>query len=439
MLALDRGRQVAKLLVTSTFIGVFAAQPAPAQLREYLHKKAQPVAGANNPPPAADTSKVQLETVRIPTNGTDPIAVVNNEVITRQQLADECVARKGQEILDTLIARRLIEQEMKKKKLEITPKEIDEEIDRVAMGVGHVSREVWLRTLEKERGVSPAAYARDIIYPSLALRKLAEPRVQVTEQDLKDAFEANFGPRLRCRMIMTNDIRKASEIWEEARKNPAGFEKLAQEKSLDNATRPFGGLLPEPIARHAVPREVSDAAFAQLIDGDPNDKNPAHKPKDGDITGPIQINEGAWVIMKREAIAPGRSGSLADKQVRDMLEVQMFDVKLKDSMNKIYEGLMLAAKIENKLTGQYKEGHEEDSPEYKAALTDKQLMNVAGETKPSTLPSTTRAVAPGSTTPIGASSRPPAGVPSGAAETTQAVGSVDTSRAAQNRQKNAPR
>ena len=363
MFALDRGRKVASTLVASTFISVFAAQSAPAQISTLFNKKpAAPAPAATPAPELKPAEKPHLEMVRVPTNTTDPIAIVNGEIITRQQLADECVARKGQEILDTLIARRLIEQEMRKKKMEITPAEIDEEIDRVAMGVGHVSREVWLRTLEKERGISPAAYARDIIYPSLALRKLAESRVQVTEQDLKDAFEANFGPRLRCRIIMTNDIRKASEIWEEARKNPAGFEKLAQEKSLDNATRPFGGLLPDPIARHAVPREVSDAAFAQLVDGDQADKNPAHKPKDGDFTGPIQVNEGAWVIMKRETMAPGRTGSLADGQVREMLHVQMFDVKLQDSVNKIYESLMAAASIDNKLTGQVKEGHQKQNP-----------------------------------------------------------------------------
>ena len=431
MFARNCGRQVAQTLVASTFIGIFASQSAPAQLREYFHKGAKPVPGATAPVPAADAAKPQLEMVRIPTNGSDPIAIVNGETISRQQLADECVARKGQEILDTLIARRLIDQEMKKKKMEITAAEIDEEIDRVAMGVGHVSREVWLRTLDKERGVSPATYARDIIYPSLALRKLAEPRVQVTEQDLKDAFEANFGPRLRCRLIMTNDIRKASEIWDEARKNPAGFEKLAQEKSLDTATRSFGGLLPDPIARHAVPREVSDAAFIQLVDGDPADKNPLHKPKDGDITGPIQVNEGAWVILKREALAAGKSGSLNDPEVRNMLQVQMFDVKLKDSMNKLYEGLMLAAAIDNKLTGQVKEGHEERTAEFQAARqTDRQLMNVAGETKPSTLPMATRAVAPDSTSPIGAGSRPPAGLPGGA---------VDTTTAVQNTRKTAPR
>ncbi len=422
MFALDRGRKVAQNLVASTFIGVFASQGASAQLSEYFHKKASPLPGAKATTPPAANEQPRLEVVRVPTNSTDPIAIINGEIITRGQLADECVARKGQEILDTLIARRLIEQEMKKKKIEITAKEIDEEIERVAMGVGHVSREVWLRNLDKERGISPATYARDIIYPSLALRRLAEKRVQVTDEDMKRAFEANFGPRLRCRIIMTNDIRKASEIWEEVRKNPGGFEKLAQERSLDQATRSFGGLLPDPIARYAVPADVSEAAFAQLVDGDPADKNPAHKPKDGDFTGPIQVNDAAWIIMKREALAPGKSGSLSDPQVRNMLEAQMLDVKLKDAMNTVYSDLMEASAIDNKLTGQVKEGHEENDPRFQAARqSNRDLMSIPKQTQPTTLPMSTRDVAAERTSAAGTSTRPPAGVPGAAADAAKSL------------------
>ena len=423
MLAKDCGRKVAQTLVASAVLGVFASQGASAQLRDLIHpKKAAAPAGAAAPTTdPAPGEQPHLETVRLPTNTTDPIAVVNNEVITRQQLADECVARKGEEILETLIARKLIEQAMKQQKVEVTAAEIDAEIDRVAMGVGHVSREVWLRSLDKERKISPAAYARDIIYPALALRKLAEPRVQVTKQDLQDAFDANFGPRLRCRMIMTNDIRKATEIWEELRRNPAGFEKIAQERSLDSATRSFGGLLPDPISRHANPRNVSDPVFKQLVDGDPADKNPAHRPKDGDITGPIQVNDDAWLIMKREALADGKTGSLNDPQVQNMLSVQMFDVKLKDAMNTIYADLMKASKIDNKLTGTFKEASEEKQPEFQKALGEGvKLKSVAGET-PSKFAPKPRDVSPERTSMNNDSQVAPAGVPAGVAETANAV------------------
>lgn len=422
-LAKDCGRKALQTLALAAVVGVAASPGASAQVREFFHKKAQPVAGAPPVPTnGPEATKPQLELVRIPTNATDPIAKVNGEIITRQQLADECVAREGPKILETLIARRLIEQEMKKRKIDVTAQEIDQEIDRVAQGIGHVSREVWLRTLDKEKGISPASYARDIIYPTLALKKLAEKRVVVTEQDLKDSLEANYGPRLRARIIMTNDMRKASEIWEELRKNPAGFDKIAQERSLDQATRPFGGLLPEPIARHAVPREVSDAAFAQLVDGDPNDKDPSHKPKDGNFTGPIQVNELSWIIVKREALAPGRPGSLENPTIRATLEAQMKEVKLQSEVQNVYAEMMAAAEVDNLLTGTFKKGHEEQDPDYQTNLNkNMKLMSEAGATAPTTLPKGTRDVSAErtSTAVAPSGSRPPTGNVGASAATLQ--------------------
>ncbi len=416
----NRGRMLAGTLIASAAALALSPAPAPAQgIGSYLRGKAAPATAAA-PAPAPSDEKPSLKEVQVPANASDPIAVVNGEIITRQQLANECVARKGQEILDTLIARRLIEQAMKAKKMEVTPMEIDAEIERVAMDIGHVSREIWLRTLDKERGISPATYARDIIYPTVALRKLAEPRVQVTDKDLNDAFEANFGPRLRCRLIMTDQVRKANEIWEELRKNPAGFERIAKERSLDSSTRSLGGLLADPIARHAYPRTVSDSAFSQLVDGDKSDTNAKHKPKDGDITGPIQVNDNAWVIMRREGVDPGKSGSPNDPNVRSMLQAQMFDVKLKDAINSVYEDMMKASSIDNKLTGMIKEGNEENHPDFKAGMdSNVKRMSVAGETQ-SSLPITTKPItpAPGTTT---NTSRTPAGVPQDAATAAQAL------------------
>ncbi len=145
---------------------------------------------------------------RMPVSPTDPIAVVNNQVITRQQLADECVAREGKKILELLVNRVLIEQALARRKLSITAAEIDQEIDDVAQRFG-INREGWLRTLDKERGISPSQYAREIIYPALALRKLCAGRVQVTDEDMQDAFESQYGDKLRCRMILVDKQDKA--------------------------------------------------------------------------------------------------------------------------------------------------------------------------------------------------------------------------------------
>ena len=75
---------------------------------------------------------------------------------------------------------------------------------------------------------------------------------------------------------------------------------------MDTASRSLGGLLADPITRHAYPQTISNAAFQQLVDGDAADRDPSHKPKDGSITGPIQVNESIWIILRRESLVPAR-------------------------------------------------------------------------------------------------------------------------------------
>jgi hypothetical protein len=366
MIARERGRRIRGMGLALAAFGVLGTEPAHAQLlgkgkgATSPTKAARPASPDPARAPAANPANTpKLELTAIPVNPTDPIATVNGEVITRQQLADECVARKGEEILETLVARRLIEQALRAKRIEVSAAEIDQEIDNVAMRMAGIGREAWLRTLDKERGISPVQYARDIIYPALALRKLSADRVQVTEKDITSAFEAQYGDKLRCRIIMVDRLRTAQEIWEELRRNPGGFEKLAQERSMDTGSRSLGGLLAEPITRHAYPQLVSDAAFTQLVDGDPKDKDPAHKPKDGDFTGPIQVAEATWVIIRREGVIPAQPVNPKDEKIRKLCYEMIYEVKLKEAMNAVFVDLMRAAEIDNKLTGHVKLANEE--------------------------------------------------------------------------------
>ena len=363
MIAKDRGRGLAWLVFTPALLSVLAPWALSQQVRS-----PRPVTLSGNEPPAvaaaddpARTGHFVLKTA--PVNPNDPIAIINNEVVTRQQLADECVAREGSKILEAMIARRMIEQAMRARKIEVTPTEIDEEIETIAQRIAGVGREAWLRSLDKERGISPAQYARDIIYPSLALRKLATPRVQVTPADIKDAFEANYGERLHCRMIIVEKQRTAIEIWEMLKTNPDSFATLAKERSVDKSTSALGGLLPEPLARHAYPRNISDAAYQQLVDGDPKDKDPAHKPKDGDVSGPIQVNESAFILVKREKLEPARSQDSDNPRIRATLSAQMFEVKLKEAMTEVFNEMLRNSSIDNRLTGTTKLANEERHPD----------------------------------------------------------------------------
>ena len=189
--------------------------------------------------------------------------------------------------------------------------------------------------------------------------------MQVTPERHEEAFEAQYAEKIRCRMILVDTQHKAMAIWEELHKNPGGFEKIAMEQSMDTGSRSLGGLLAEPITRHAYPQTISDAAFQQLVDGDPDDKDPSHKPKDGSFTGPIQVSEMVWVILRRESLIPadqrrqpeGRASSQAD--LRDDLRGQA-----QGDDGAIIQELIKAAAIENQLTGTVKLANEEKHPAY---------------------------------------------------------------------------
>jgi foldase protein PrsA len=359
------------------FVAIAAAGLAHAQQQpgaDARYNVPPPAPGGNASTPAQKPGqKVDIRQINVPgvqlkaypVNPGDPIALVNGQAISRQQLADECVAREGKKILDTLINRVLIEQALRRQKLDVTAAEIDEEIDNVARRFG-INREGWLRTLDKERNISPTQYAREIIYPALALRKLCAGKVQVTPKDLQDAFEAQYGDKIRCRMILVDKQLKAIQIWEELRKNPGGFEKMAQEQSMDSGSRSLGGLLGEPITRHAYPRPLADAAFRQLVDGDPNDRDPSHKPKNGDFTGPIQVDQSGWIILRREDVIPAnKTISLKDERIRQQTYEMIYQVKLKETMEQIFQDLIKSASIENMLTGAIKTANEEKSQDYR--------------------------------------------------------------------------
>ena len=150
-----------------------------------------------------------------PATPSEPIvARVNNQVITAKSLADECVARKGPEILETMISKMLVQQACQEKGITITAKEIDEDIGRTAERL-KMTREQFMKVLKDERDIPPERYMQDIVWPGLALKKLATPYVKINPEDVERGFEAYYGEKVKCRWIMFNDLQNAKKIWNE--------------------------------------------------------------------------------------------------------------------------------------------------------------------------------------------------------------------------------
>ena len=95
----------------------------------------------------------------------------------------------------------------------------------------------FLKMVARKQGVSVAVYRHDAVWPSVALRKLVRDKIEVTDEDMRNGYEANYGPRVRCRAIMLDQLRRAQQVWEMARKQPTAehFGELAEQYSIEGS------------------------------------------------------------------------------------------------------------------------------------------------------------------------------------------------------------
>ncbi|HEY1066969.1 MAG TPA: hypothetical protein VGE52_12690, partial [Pirellulales bacterium] len=223
---------------------------APAQRTAQAQKPAAPAAnapagapaGQAAPPPGARATNQAAGPATPGISSLKEVARINNLALKREELERECVERHGDEVLENLINKQLITYACNQQKILVTDEETAEEIDRVAKRFG-LPRDQWVQMLKDERNVSPDQYKRDIIWPALALRKLAGNSVQVSREEVQLAMEQEYGPSVQVRMILLEDEKTANEVHAKAVADPNQFPRLAVDYSKDYNTASTGGLM----------------------------------------------------------------------------------------------------------------------------------------------------------------------------------------------------
>lgn len=266
-------------------------------------------------------------------------AVVGGQPITIAELAEECIERHGEQVLELLISRKLVEQVSAKQNLQISPQEIEAEIAQTAFDMGYITPDNkpdvqgWLKKVAEE-GITRDMYVHDTIWPMLALKKIVGPHVEVNDTDLKRGFEANYGPRVRCRAIVLSSMRRAQEVWEMASKNPTveHFAELAEKYSVEASTRALRGEIP-PI---------------QKWGGEPILEQEAFGLKPGELSGVIQLGEN-FVILLCEGYTEPKQVSFAE--VRELIYEDIFAKKQRLAMAREFDRIKDASQIENYLAG----------------------------------------------------------------------------------------
>ncbi len=211
----------------------------------------------------------------------------------------------------------------------ISRREVEDEINQMAKSF-NLPREQWMKLLMQERGIKPEQYADDIIWPSLALRKLAGERLQVTQKELTEAFEMEYGAAVKARLIVCTTAENARKIQSLAAANPAGFGDLAKKYSEDGPSASIKGIVP-PIRKHSACPEIEEAAFGLA---------------DGQVSGVIP-SAGQYVILKRDGLIVARAITMAKAAPR--LEKIIRDRKIRQVATDIFQDLQRKAQVQNVL------------------------------------------------------------------------------------------
>ncbi|MEJ7594842.1 MAG: peptidylprolyl isomerase [Planctomycetaceae bacterium] len=278
-------------------------------------------------------------------------ARVNSEPISYEALAKECVERYGKEVLENMISRLIIQQACAERGVVVSEAEVTQQVIEISKKFG-LAVDQYYKLLEAERGLSPVQYHRDIIWPMLALRKLAGKEVTITREMMQQAYEDNYGPRVKARMIVCDKQRRAQEVWDKAKANPDDFDALARDYSIETNSRALGGVIP-PIRKNTGAHENLRKAAFEL-----------NEP--GEISGILQIGPSQFAILKFEGRTEPVDHDPKDVQVQ--LQADLTEREVQKMVGDTFESLQKTARVDNYLTGESRGSVEKSNAIREAAL-----------------------------------------------------------------------
>ena len=236
--------------------------------------------------------------------------IYGNVPITREEFGEYLIARHSDK-LELLVNKRIIELACKQRGIEVTAAEVEAALAEDLKGL-KVNQKDFVSQVLKHYNKTLYEWKEDVIRPKLALEKLCRDRIKVTDQDLQDAFQAYFGEKVDCRLILfpKENEKVAMEKYGDLRSSDEEFNREARAQASVTLARKGGQI--EPIGHKTT--------------GNPDLEKEAFSLRPGEVSRLIETPQGLALLKCVKRIPPDNTRSLENE--RQALEKEIVEKKI---------------------------------------------------------------------------------------------------------------
>src|SRR5579863_9730009 len=122
--------------------------------------------------------------------------------ITREKLGEYLIARMGEDRLEALVNKLIIEHVCQARGITVTPAEVVADLTETLHGLQNMTPKDFVSKMLKPYHKTLYEWEEDVIKPRILLTKLCRDRIHVTDDDVRQAYDAAYGEKVICRIIM---------------------------------------------------------------------------------------------------------------------------------------------------------------------------------------------------------------------------------------------
>jgi len=242
--------------------------------------------------------------------------------ITRENLGEYLIQRMGADRLNNLVNKMIIERVCQEKGLVVTEAEIEAELAESTTRMGVTLKDFETKLL-KPRNKTLYEWKEDSLRPELLMRKFCRDRVQATEDDLHKAFDAYYGEKVKCRIILWPKDQSgiAWKTYAKIRDSEEEFQRTARTQASQQLAAKGGEV--QPMGHNTTGNDALEKAAFSL--------------RPGEVSQLIETPEGL-VVVKCDARVPPQTDKHLETE-RAKLTKEVIERKLTLEIPKVFAEL----------------------------------------------------------------------------------------------------